>query len=112
MPQPGRTVSPGVSRLIPKEPQDILWSLHEANPLLPSIFELRKGRGTYIQSIRQICLIPYFNQIFSVELANPLHDIRVTILQTDTGLLMRLSNKKLEAELSRHPRGPEQGELF
>lgn len=111
MPQPSRTVSPGVSRLIPKELQDILWSLHEANPLLPSIFELRKGRGTYIQSIRQICLIPYFNQIFSVELS-PLHDIRVTILQTDTGLLMRLSNKKLEAELSRQLGESKQGELF
>lgn len=108
-----KTLSPGVAHLIPLELQEVLWSLHELNPLLPSIFEMRKGRGSYIQRIRQICLLPYFNQTFSVEVAQPLHDIRVTIMQPEAGLLlMRLSNKQLEAEFSQQPPGPEQGRLF
>lgn len=115
MPSPERTVSPGITRLIPPELQEILWSLHAAHPLLPSIFNLRKGKGLYTQHVDHLCLLPYYDKRHTVELPQPLHDIRITILQTDTGLLMRLSNKALEAELSQQPpvpERPEQGQLF
>lgn len=113
MQTPKKAVSPGASYLIPLELQEILWSLHQANPLLPSIFEMRRGRGRYTQQIYHICLLPYLNTRHTVEIAyQPLHDIRVTILQTENGLLMRLSNKQLEAAYSQQQTGPEQGELF
>lgn len=105
-----KVISPGVAQLIPAELQEFLWSLHEANPLLSSIFELRKGRSPYTQHISR--LIPYSNQRHTIEIAHPLHDIKITILQTETSLLMRLSSKQLEADLSRQPPGPEQGHLF
>lgn len=112
MQTPEKTVSPGVAHLIPLELQEILWSLHQTNPLLPSVFEMRKGKGRYIQQIYHMCLLPYYNKRHTVEIAQPLHDIRVTILQNKTGLLMRLSNKQLESKYSQSSAGPEQGELF
>lgn len=109
---PNKSISPGVARLIPKKLQEILWNLFEDNPLLPSVFDLRKGKGRYLQSINHMCL-PDYDQWHKVSASNPIDDIRVTILKTDSGqLLMRLSNKKLEAEMSQLPSGPEQGELF
>ena len=111
VPSSKRSVSPGVARLIPKELQEILWTLHQEHPLLPSIFEL-KSRGRYTQHINHLCLLPYYDQHHTVKIAQPINDIRVTILQTDNSLLMRLSNKQLEADLSPSQIGPEQGELF
>lgn len=115
MQPPKKSVSPGVKTLIPSELQAILWALHEAQPLLPCIFDLRKGRGRYVQHINHLCLLPYYDQVHTVELAKPLNDISITLLRTDTGLLMRLSNKQLEQELSKQslePDEPAQGQLF
>jgi len=108
MQQPEKTVSQGVARLIPPELQDILWALHQEHPLLPSVFDLR-GKGRYKQLINHLCLLPIYHKRHIVEVAHPLDDIRITILQTETGLLMRLSNKALD---SHHSAEPEQGELF
>lgn len=112
MPPPKRTVSPGVACLIPPKLQEILWALHQEQPLLPSIFDLRKGQGRYTQHIDHLCLLPYYDQHHTVEVEKPLDDIRITILPVETGLLMRLSNKALEAGQTQKPAAPEQGELF
>lgn len=112
MQTPIRTVSPGVARLIPPDLQEIIWTIHAANPLLPSIFELSKGRKHYTQHINHLCLLPYYNQSHTVKFYQPLDNLRVTILMTGKGLLMRLSNRKLEIELRQKLAGPEQGELF
>lgn len=112
MQPPERQISPGVASLVSPQLQDILWSLHEAHPLLPSIFDLHK-KGRYKQTINHLCLLPYYNKRHTIEVAQPLDDIRITILRTDTCLLMRLSNKQLEADHSHlQTPGPEQGELF
>lgn len=108
---PNRSISPGVARLIPADLQEILWSLHQDHPLLPSVFDLRKGKGRYMQSINHMCL-PDYDQWHKVSVSSPLDDIRVTILKTDSGQLMRLSNKQLEAEFNQMSLKPEQGELF
>lgn len=108
---PNRSVSPGVTRLIPPELQEILWNLHQDQPLLPSIFDLRKGQGRYTQHINQICLLPYFYKHHTIELAQPLDNLRLTVLQTEAGLLMRLSSKTLEAELSHQSNRLKQGEF-
>lgn len=112
MPSPERAVSPGVARLIPPELQEFIWVIHEEIPLLPSIFDLRKGKGRYTQHVDHLCLLPYHDKRHTIEIAQPLNDLRITLLQTETGILMRLSNKQLEAEYSHQPTGPEQGELF
>ena len=109
---PNRSISPGVARLIPADLQEILWSLYQDHPLLPSVFDLRKGKGRYMQSINHMCL-PDYDQWHKFSVSKPLDDIRVTILKTVTGqLMMRLSNKQLEAKYSKMSSGPEQGELF
>lgn len=113
MPRPNRAVSPGISSLIPVELQEYIWAIHEQNPLLPSIFELRKGKGRYTQLINHLCLLPYYDKRHTVKLAEPLHDIRVTILSIESGkLLMRLSNKKLEKSIAEGNGEIRQGELF
>lgn len=112
METPIRTVSPGVARLIPLNLQEIIWMIHAANPLLPSIFELSKGKARYTQHINHLCLLPYYNKRHTVKLSQPaLDDIRITVLRTDSGWLMRLSNRLLEGQYGEKP-GPEQGSLF
>lgn len=110
---PNKSVSPGVAHLVSPELQEILWALFEANPLLPSVFDLRKGKGRYMQSVNHMCL-PHYDQFHKITVSEPLDDIRITILQTDAGLLMRLSNKQLEADFSQRQfrSGAEQGKLF
>lgn len=111
MPTP-RMVSPGVANLIPVDLQTFIWSLYEATPLIPSIFDLRRGHGQYTQHVYHICLLPYYDKKHTAQLAQPsLNNIRVTVLSTNNGLLMRLSNKLLETQYGEKP-GPEQGTLF
>ena len=109
---PMKTVSPGVARLIPLDLQEIIWTIHATNPLLPSIFEFSKGKARYTQHINHLCLLPYYNQSHTVKFYQPLDNLRVTILMTDTCLLMRLSSKRLEDKYSQSPPGLQQGDLF
>lgn len=112
MVKPDKTVSPGVANLIPPELQEILWNLHQATPLIPSIFDLRRGKGQHTQHIHHICLLPYYDKKHTEQLAQlALNNIRITVLRTDNGWLMRLSNRLLEAQYEEMP-GPEQGSLF
>lgn len=108
--KPDRTVSPGVAYLISKELQEILWNIHKETPYIPSLFDLRKGHGQ-TQHIYHICLVPYYEKKYTVELENQFA-IRITILRTDTGLLMRLSSKRLEDKYRQSPPGLQQGDLF
>lgn len=107
-----RTVSPGIKYLISEELQNILWEIHREKPLSPSsIFDLRQGRIRQTQNIYHLCL-PYYDKRHIVQLSQPaLDNIRITILRTDKGWLMRLSNRLLEAKYAQMS-GPEQGTLF
>lgn len=112
MSQPDRIVSPGVNHLVTKELQDYLWFIHKLQPLSPSIFDLRRGKGRNTQHINHLCLQPYYDKRHTVQLSQPaLDDIRITVLSSDKGWLMRLSNRLLEAQYARIY-GPEQGTLF
>lgn len=107
-----RRVSPGVANLVSPELQDHLWAIHRLQPLTPSIFDLRRGRGRHIQHISHLCLLSHYDQQHTVKLSQPaLDDIRITVLMTASGWLMRLSNRLLEAQYGKRP-GPEQGNLF
>ncbi len=112
MPEHDRSISPGVANLVSPELQDHLWAIHHLQPLTPSIFDLRRGHGRYIQHISHLCLLPYYDQQHTVKLSQPaLDDIRITVLRTTSGWLMRLSNRLLEDRYGKRS-GPEQGNLF
>lgn len=107
-----RTVSPGINNFVSEELQTILWDIHRENPLSPSIFDLRHGRGRHTQNIYHLCLLPYYHKRHIMQMSQPaLDNIRITVLRTGKGWLMRLSNRLLEAQYGERS-GPEQETLF
>lgn len=96
-----RKISPGVRKLVPPELHAVIWQLYDDHPVLPSFFDLDRGRPGTIQKITHFCLIPYHWQQTRVEHASPIDNVRLVLVKEEDTLLLRLRNRKLEEDLSK-----------
>lgn len=107
-----RKASPGVRKLLCQDLIEEIWRIHSQRPdLLPSFFDLDRGRGT--QKVSHFCLVPWYWRVHRIPCHSPVEGLRLALRKYDDGsLLLKIRNLGMEERLASGDSGCVQGQLF
>lgn len=106
------SVSPGVKKLLSPNLIEAIWNVYSEHPnLLPSLFDLDRGRG--YQKVTHVCLLPWHWQVHRIVSLTIVEGLRLVLYREQDGsLTLRIRNRGLEEILAESKPDFVQGELF